>query len=346
MSENRFALIIGSTIYEDPDLRQLVAPTNDAAALACVLEDPEIGDFEVQQLLDEPYYRVKEAIDGFFSDRKRDDLLLLYFSGHGIKDDDGRLYFAMSNTKLTRKHSTAVAADFVNQLMTRTRPSQQILILDCCYSGAFSRGMLFKADRTIHTREHFEGRGRVVLTASDAMQYAFEGQKVQGEGVRSVFTSVLVRGLETGEADLNRDGAISLDELYDYVYDRITDKMPQQRPRKWAFDVQGDIIIAKNRSLAEEQRKRAEEERKRVEAQQRSLIEDRNRKILTQPELEVARLIAQGLTNAEIANKLSVAQKMVSYLRTRALDKIAAMGYPRNTGGLERYITDNRRDPE
>jgi hypothetical protein len=46
------------------------------------------------------------------------------------------------------------------------------------------------------------------------MQQAFEGNTVEGKGVRSVFTSTLVRGLETGEADLDKDGVISLDELY------------------------------------------------------------------------------------------------------------------------------------
>jgi len=64
--------------------------------------------------------------------------------------------------------------------------------------------------------------------------------------VQSIFTHTLVYGLETGEADLNADGLISLDELYDYVHDRVTDETPHQRPGKWAFDVQGDIIIARS----------------------------------------------------------------------------------------------------
>jgi hypothetical protein len=106
--------------------------------------------------------------------------------------------------------------------------------------------MLAKAGKDIGTKDRFAGRGRVVLTASDAMQYAFEGDDVQGEGARSVFTRVLVHGLETGEADLDRDGRISLDELYEYVHDRVTDETPQQRPGKWDFGVQGKIIIARS----------------------------------------------------------------------------------------------------
>jgi hypothetical protein len=76
MAEKRVALIIASYEYQDPDLQQLVAPAQDAEALARVLENPVIGGFEVQSLLNEPSYKVNEAIEAFFTGRKRDDLLL------------------------------------------------------------------------------------------------------------------------------------------------------------------------------------------------------------------------------------------------------------------------------
>jgi len=72
----------------------------------------------------------------------------------------------------------------------------------------------------------------VVLTASNATQYAFQGDEIIGKGSRSVFTQHLVQEMETGEADLGGDGWVSLDELYDYVYDRVTDETPQQTPGK------------------------------------------------------------------------------------------------------------------
>ncbi len=247
MSEKRLALIIASYQYKDADLRQLVAPAQDAEALARVLADPVIGNFEVQTLVNEPSYKVNPAIEAFFSDRRRDDLLLLYFSGHGIKDEEGRLYLTTSDTRRKMLRTTAIPATLVNDVMRYSRSRRQVLLLDCCYSGAFAKGLAVRADQHIGTGEYFkEARGQVVLTASDALQYSFEGDEIKGKGVRSVFTHTLVHGLETGEADLDRDGNISFDELYDYVYDRVTDEVPQQKPRKWVFDVQGDIIIARN----------------------------------------------------------------------------------------------------
>jgi hypothetical protein len=84
-----------------------------------------------------------------------------------------------------------------------------------------------------------------VLTASDATQYSFEGNRLHGDAAQSVFTRYLVAGLRDGSADLDGDGDIALDELYSYVYDRVVDEMPQQRPKK-QDNVEGRTIIARN----------------------------------------------------------------------------------------------------
>jgi hypothetical protein len=199
----RLALIIASYEYPDDSLRKLIAPAQDAEALARVLQDPDIGGFQVQTLLNEPSHQVNRAIEAFFVNRKRDDPLLLYFSGHGIKDDWGRLYFSTTDTCRSTPRTTAIPASLVNDVMTDSRSRQQVLLLDCRYSGAFART---KADQTVGVQEQVGGRGRVVLTSSDAVQYSFEGDEIEGEGVRSVFTRVLVQGLETGTADRDREG--------------------------------------------------------------------------------------------------------------------------------------------
>lgn len=263
--DTKSALIISSWRYEDNGLRRLIAPAKDAASLARVLEDPNIGGFQVTTILNQPSHRVRQRIQAFFTDRKRDDLLLLYFSGHGIKDQDGRLYFATRDTNKKLLQATSVESAFVADVMRQSYSRRQVLLLDCCYSGAFLRGARPKGHENIGAIERFSGRGRVVLTASDAMQYSFEGEDVSGVGIPSVFTRILVEGLETGNADLDDDGLISVDELYDYVHDRLTDQNPHQTPMKSA-EVAGKIIIARNVVWAKKQeelqaRKRLEDER-------------------------------------------------------------------------------------
>ena len=247
MAEDRLALIIANTHYQDKDLSQLIAPAQDAEALAQVLQAADIGDFAVQVLLNQPSYKVKQDIESLFDDRRRTDLVLLYFSGHGIKDMAGRLYFATTDTQRKRLRSTGISAHFVNDVMRHSRSRRQILLLDCCYSGAFARGMIVRANRDVGTGEYFkEGRGQIVLTASDALQYAFEGDEVTGAGVRSVFTHILVEGLQTGQADLDGDGWVNVDELYDYIQQRMADEMPEQKPEQWNFGGHGKLIIARN----------------------------------------------------------------------------------------------------
>jgi formylglycine-generating enzyme required for sulfatase activity len=242
----RLALVVASSQFSDKTLQQLVAPGQDAADLARVLADATIGGFAVKKLINRPSHEVRREIAVFFANRKRNDLLLLYFSGHGVKDDDGRLYLATTDTERGLLRATAVPATFVNETMTASRSRRQVLILDCCHSGAFARGMVAKGGESVGIHDRFEGRGRVVLTASNATQYAFQEDEIIGEGVRSVFTHHLVHGLETGEADLDGDGWVSLDELYDYVYERVTDETPKQTPGKWIFDLRGEILIARN----------------------------------------------------------------------------------------------------
>ena len=246
MTESRSALIVASRRYRDPKLRQLRSPTHDAKALASVLGDPKIGAFDVDVSLDEPEHTVRRKLAGFFKTRGRDDLLLLHFSCHGVKDEDGNLYFATPDTELEHLDATAVPAEFVNRLMNRSPSRRIVLLLDCCYAGAFGKGALHRAGAGVELKERFDGRGRVVLTASNSMEYAFEGDTLTGKGTPSVFTSALVTGLRTGEADTDHDGLVSIDELYDYLYDRVREETPNQTPSKWAYDLQGDLVVARN----------------------------------------------------------------------------------------------------
>ena len=251
MSEKKYALLIASSEYDDPYFRRLEAPAQDVDAISRVLRDPAMGAFsDVKILLNEPRDKASLSIEQFFANRNTEDLLLLYFSGHGIKDEEGRLYVATKNTQHNFLVSTALPAYQVNDLIRGSLSRRKILVLDCCYSGAFSKAYLAKGEATVGVMEEFkqgqgQGRGLVTLTASDAFQYSFEGDAVKTGGAYSVFTRALVEGIETGKADEDGDQLISLDELYLYAYERVRSENPHQSPHK-SGDVEGDIIVARN----------------------------------------------------------------------------------------------------
>jgi len=253
MAERRLALVVATDRYDDPTLRGLAAPAADAEALAATLGDPALGEFEVDVLCNATSWVVAEHVDALLGERRPSDLVLVHFSCHGIKDDTGELYLAATNTRPDRLATTAVDAALVNRLMRRSRAQRVVLLLDCCYGGAFERGVVARGS-DVHVGEQFApsslggGRGRVVITASSAMEYAFEaGELTEGGSPRpSFFTQALVDGIRTGVADVDRDGWVSLDELYDHVHDTVTARTPNQTPSRWEFGVQGEMRIAHN----------------------------------------------------------------------------------------------------
>ena len=244
----RLALIIGNSVFRDQTLARLLKPDADVGALADVLLDKEIGDFnDVKLLVNMSSTQVRRAISNFYSKKQRDDLLLLYFSGHGVLDDQGRLHLAVKDTERALLRATAIPAAFITEEMNNSRSRRQVLILDCCHSGAFARGSKGATGASVGTATAFEGTGfgRLVLTATDATQYAWEGDQVIGEAENSVFTHYLIQGLKTGQADSDGDGRITVDELYDYVYDQVVQRTPKQTPGKWSYREQGEIVLAR-----------------------------------------------------------------------------------------------------
>jgi caspase domain-containing protein len=239
----KFALIIGNTEYIDPGLALLTAPGKDVTDFARVLKEQELCAFDqVKILLNQLSSTVIEAIDEFFDQKKPDDLLVLYFSGHGVRDEFGSLYLAFKNTIRSRLRSTAVKSEYIREAMDQSRSKRQVVILDCCNSGAFPQGTKAEVGGAMGMTVAFQGYGRFVLTASDATQFAWEGDKVIGETQNSLFTHFLVKGLE-GEADSDGDGKITVDELYDFAYGQISRVTPKQTPTKSISKQEGEIVL-------------------------------------------------------------------------------------------------------
>ncbi|MFB9239945.1 caspase domain-containing protein [Plantactinospora siamensis] len=262
MAGKRKALIVANDEYEHDGLKHLRSPGADAEALAGVLGDPEIGGFDVRVVHNEPAHIIQGHIEDLFADGRPDDVLLLHFSCHGLKSESGELFFAARNTLPHRLGSTATSADFVQRCMRASRSRSVVLLLDCCYGGAFSKGVTVRAAGDMNVLSSFAettataaggpggrvggGRGRAVITASSAMEYAFEGDQLADDHSRrpSVFTSALVEGLATGDADRDQDGWVSLNELYDYVFDRVREQNPHQTPSR-DVEMQGELYVAR-----------------------------------------------------------------------------------------------------
>jgi len=243
----KHALLIGVSEYPASDLSPLPAAVRDIRALGAVLRHPEMGGFLDANLtlLENPGRLAMEiAIKQLFSGRDKDDLALLYFSGHGIKDDTGRLYLA---TRETRKapngelvRATAVAAGSVQDNMERSRSQRQVVVLDSCYSGAFPAGFSIKDDGRVDIHTQLGGQGRAILSASTSTRYAFE----QNDEPLSLYTRFLIRGIETGEADGNDNGFVTVSELHEYACRGVQAAQPAMQPGIYLGGGGGAIRVA------------------------------------------------------------------------------------------------------
>ncbi len=230
----KMALVIGVSDYE-PGLTPLPGATRDVEAMRRVLQHPDVGGFDdVKTLLNPEPLVMQEAIETLFSGRTKGDLVLLFFSGHGVKDDNGRLHLA---TRITRKNTqgeliraTSVPASFVQDIMSNSRSKRQVVILDCCFSGAFAEGWLAKDDGSVDVKAQLGGEGRAVLTSSTSTQYSFE----QEGSDLSTYTRYLIEGIETGAADLDSDGVVSIDELHEYAKGKVQEAAPAMKPEIYA----------------------------------------------------------------------------------------------------------------
>ncbi|GAA3243154.1 caspase, EACC1-associated type [Actinocorallia longicatena] len=249
----RRALLIAADRYTDPGLGRLRSPAQDVRGLSGILSDPSIGGFAVTVVHNRASHEIETAIEDFFADARPNDVLLLYFSCHGWKDEGGRLYFATTGTRLDRPNSSAVPAAFVTEQLKTSMCRNIVVLLDCCYSGAFTRDLLHRSGGgAVDVTERFAGSGSAVICSSTSLEYSFEADQgtltldpsaTAPEPRPSLFTGALIEGLSTGDADLNGDGRVSIDELYDYVYERIAATTPNQTPTKF-MDVQGELLVA------------------------------------------------------------------------------------------------------
>ena len=122
-----------------------------------------------------------------------------------------------------------------------------MLILDCCFSGAFAAGAKGGDQSDLEDLFPLRSRGRAILTASRSYEYSFEGDSLGTEDpAGSVYTTGLVEGLRTGKADTDQDGYISVLDAHDYACFYVRRAGVDQTPQSWLYGAEGRVLLARN----------------------------------------------------------------------------------------------------
>ncbi|BAY87930.1 pentapeptide repeat-containing protein (plasmid) [Calothrix parasitica NIES-267] len=199
---SRDALVVGMNTYSCEGLNNLKAPAQDAEAVAQLLE--KYGDFKVTRL---PAVKDKEnntikfgqktkvnlsqlensIVQLFMPEGEPPDTALLYFSGHGLRKNQGIQEGFLATSDVNPDIGFyGLSLQWLRRILQESEVKQQIIILDCCYSGELLN--FTEAD----PGDRGKGRDRCFIAASRPFEVAYE----QIDNQHSVFTAALLKTLE------------------------------------------------------------------------------------------------------------------------------------------------------
>lgn len=213
-----WAALVGINAYDDPYITDLSVCVNDVSAVHRTLS-PE---YAVARLLTDSSSngiptrsQILGALSSMAQNASEDDLLVFYFSGHGMAKD-GESYLLPSDASLSALKHTAIAMRDIHELMEQSNARTKVLILDACHSGA----SLGKAASTMTSafmqRVFSSAEGMAVLASCKQGQLSWEWREER----RSVFTYYLLQALE-GKADFDNKGFVTISDVHRYITERI-----------------------------------------------------------------------------------------------------------------------------
>jgi len=234
----RYAVIIGINDYKySPRIRDLKYAARDARELHSFLTSPAGGGFprgNVKPLIDRDatIKNVRSALYDFLSAPVEQDIVVIYFTGHGAPDpkNPNNLYLLCHDTEPDRFGGTALAMREIDTALKWNIKSQRVVVLtDACHSAGIGETVTKAMSQEAAERWNEYWRklagsrtGITKITASESDQLSQEG--VQWGGGHGVFTYHLLEALKgnaDGWSDRQKDGFVTIAEAYEYLRDRV-----------------------------------------------------------------------------------------------------------------------------
>ena len=290
MPEDRHAILIGCSEFPKApgELAKLRCPENDVEGMHEILTARPWGLFAERQthiVKNKSHNEILFKIEEVLKSAAKDDMIVIYYSGHGRCDDHGWLYLAAANTDTRYLGSTSIPAQLIKSYIDNCASSKVVLILDCCFSGAVGKVFLRGGGVDGELRHIADGRGTFILTASTKLQTARER-----EGDRyGLLTKHIIYGVQEREADADGDGLVSINELYKYVHQRVKEEGPQE-PQLIVPEARGDLYLARTGILPRKDRER----------KLKDLLFDLNRRAILADEIMMRAIGIASQSNAEL----------------------------------------------
>ncbi len=220
-----YAVSIGISEFTDPEISDLPFAANDAEDVADILHRRGgIPKDSIRTLINAQATKanIESALEGFLSKAGPNDVIILYWSGHGFPQPDNpkNVYFACHDTYL-RKPFTGYRMDKVRRALEEKNAANVLVMADTCHAGNIvTRGIkvtakdisIMPAVDAMKTKQTIP-EGMAFLIGADVDRKAVEISSWS----HGAFTHILLKGLE-GTADGYegsgaRDGIITFGEI-------------------------------------------------------------------------------------------------------------------------------------
>jgi Caspase domain len=246
--DKRWAVVIGVGQYESEDIPDLEFAADDARAVRDFLQSDAAGPFDHVLYLENERATgaaMREALFVFLQQADWNDLVVIYYAGHGAPDP-GRpdnLYLLPTDTKLDQLAATGFPMWDVKTALRRQIAAERVLVIaDACHAAGTADGETVGGGDTNQIAGGFQAlftpSRRLMMTAADTNEFSLEDSRWGGHGV---FTHFLLDGLK-GAADLDGNGIVTFSELFQHVSDHVRDATSgRQNPQMSGL---GDIPLA------------------------------------------------------------------------------------------------------
>ncbi|MFE2943374.1 MFS transporter [Streptomyces sp. NPDC059255] len=165
------------------------------------------------------------------------DLLLVYYSGHGLVDERGRLHLSLAHTEVSQPRWTALPFETLREELLESPAAVRVLILDCCFSGRAFEAMA-DGQSTVAGQIDIDGTYTLTSTSANTTSYAPLGAK------HTAFTGALL-------AALGSPNPLTLDGLFDRIRrDLAVRGLP--RPQRRVVNAPGDLLLTRARDTMED----------------------------------------------------------------------------------------------
>jgi hypothetical protein len=237
--ERSRAVLIGTARYEDPALEDIPAVAANVADLADVLTDPDLAGFRpdhVHRIVD-PDVRAGREIARRC--RQAEDVLVVYFAGHGLVDGSGGLLLALTDTEEEVKEHSALPIEQLRSAIAGSPARVRILIVDCCYSGRALPKTMADEDSLLLGQIDVAGTFALASAPRSLVSLFVPGER------HTMFTGALIRLLRDGLD--NHDPVLTLPVVYHELTLRLR-QVNGPSPKVLHTDTVSGFALVRNRA--------------------------------------------------------------------------------------------------